>query len=53
MAKALVVDLIAMSLVTEPKEVVSVAPIVRKACALLVAVPVRKSNIDLDLDPYP
>lgn len=53
MAKALVVDLIAMSLVTEHKEVVSVAPIVIKACALLVAVPVRNSNLKKDLDPYP
>lgn len=38
MAKALVVDLIAMPLVTEPKEVVSVAPIVRKAFALLARI---------------
>jgi len=53
MAKTLVVDPRAMSLVTEPEEVVSVAPIVIKACALLVAVPVRDRNIEMDLDPYP
>jgi len=53
MAKEIVVDLIVMFLVTNPKEVVSVEPIVTKACALLVEVPIINSKIYLDLDQYP